>query len=63
MSDDADRSQERQEIEDAIRARTKPNLTIPTSIVCLNCGEPTEGGARWCNAECRDDDLLIKGNR
>lgn len=34
-----------------IRQKAAP---IPTSAVCLNCGEPTENGARWCCPECRD---------
>lgn len=33
-------------------ASAKP---IPTSEVCLNCNEPTTGGARWCDAFCRED--------
>lgn len=36
-----------------IQAKVKP---IPTSKVCLYCGNPTENGARWCNSDCRDDD-------
>ena len=33
---------------------------------CLNCGEPTTSGIRWCSPECRDDWQIrekIKGNR
>lgn len=30
---------------------------IPTSDVCLNCDEPTVGGARWCNYACQIDYL------
>ena len=55
MSDIADISQDRQEIEDAIRAKNKPDLTIPTSDVCLNCGDPTPGGKRWCDTDCQHD--------
>lgn len=33
------------------REAAKP---IPTSEFCLNCDEPTVGGARWCDADCRD---------
>lgn len=35
-----------------IQAKIKP---MPTSEVCLHCGEATVNGARWCNADCRDD--------
>lgn len=34
------------------REASKP---IPTSDVCLNCEEPTIGGARFCDSSCRDD--------
>lgn len=34
------------------REAAKP---IPTSEFCLNCDEPTNGGARWCSSGCRDD--------
>ena len=23
--------------------------------LCINCGAPVEGEARWCDAECRKD--------
>jgi hypothetical protein len=35
-----------------IQAMVKP---LPTSDVCLHCGEKTLGGARWCDADCRND--------
>jgi hypothetical protein len=35
-----------------IQAKIKP---IIPSEVCLNCGEATANGARWCNADCRND--------
>lgn len=34
------------------REAAKP---IPTSDVCLNCGEATINGARWCSQECCSD--------
>lgn len=34
------------------REAAKP---IPTSDVCLNCEEPTVGGARWCSYDCQID--------
>lgn len=40
------------QIELCEREAAKP---IPTSDVCLNCGEATINGARWCSAECRND--------
>lgn len=36
---------------------------IPESAVCLNCGEATRGGARWCDGDCRDDWLRRTGGR
>lgn len=38
-----------------LQARAAAQAQPPTSEVCLNCGAPTTGGARWCDAECRDD--------
>ena len=35
-----------------IQAKVKP---IPTSEVCLHCGEPTLNGARWCDKSCCED--------
>lgn len=34
-----------------IRQRASPT---PTAKRCLNCGEKTKNGARWCCVECRD---------
>lgn len=34
-----------------IRQRAAPT---PTAKHCLNCGEKTKNGARWCCVECRD---------
>jgi len=36
----------------AARSSIKP---IVPSKVCLHCGEETLNGARWCDADCRDD--------
>jgi hypothetical protein len=35
-------------------ARADARRPLPTSPVCLNCGDPTTNGARWCDADCRD---------
>ena len=36
----------------AVRAEAvKP---LPTSEFCWCCKAPTAGGARWCDADCRD---------
>ena len=35
-------------------ARARARRPLPTAEACLNCGEPTANGARWCDAECRD---------
>jgi hypothetical protein len=31
------------------------------SDVCLNCGAATTAGARWCDADCRDDWQRARG--
>jgi len=36
------------------KAASEAAKPIPTSPVCLECGEGTAGGARWCSASCRD---------
>lgn len=45
--------QEEQERERAL-SRREPEGPEATGL-CLHCGEPLGGGARWCNCECRDD--------
>lgn len=58
MSDDADRSQDRMELEDSIRRiyTKKPALEAEATGSCLNCGEDlTTLGQRWCDAACRED--------
>ena len=60
MPDPADHAEalEQLERETAIRnARAKATLTLPPRATCLNCDAPTKNGARWCDAECRDDYL------
>lgn len=39
------------------QARRKAAESIPPAERCLNCEAPTEGGARWCGTDCRDDFL------
>jgi hypothetical protein len=52
--DDADRTAERQEREEAylIRAAKKPDGPQPSGN-CHWCGEPTK--ASFCDSHCRDD--------
>ena len=38
-----------------LHARAAAQLPIESSEVCLNCGQPTVEGARWCDSACRDD--------
>ena len=57
MADEADRANDyAQAALDAniSRARTW-NLHIEDSDTCMNCGEPTKDGRRWCNTDCRID--------
>jgi hypothetical protein len=56
MADDIDRTQDRIELEEAIRRKyTATQVTTTHTGFCANCGEPVEPKLRWCNAECRDD--------
>lgn len=45
--------------------RARHAAAQPTSVseACLNCGERTTSGARWCDAECRDDWSRRQGAR
>jgi hypothetical protein len=58
MSDEVDQASDKQlELErrtlDRIRAAAAAPL--PTSELCLWCGERTVNNARWCGPACRDD--------
>jgi len=44
-----------------LHARAAAQAPMPASEVCLNCGTPTTSGARWCDADCRDDWALRQG--
>lgn len=34
--------------------RKNTEIPVNTTGLCLTCGEPVDGGRRWCDAECRD---------
>lgn len=58
MADEADITGERMAFEAAMlqkESATRVKAERKSSKVCLNCGEYTEDGARWCDSECRDD--------
>ncbi len=52
--DDASEIEERQRTASIESARAIAARETPKSDMCLECGEQTEGGARWCDAMCRD---------
>lgn len=56
MADEADRTQERLELEDQIlkQYRRAEPPSVGTGI-CLNCGEKIGKEMRWCDSHCRDD--------
>jgi len=60
MVDELDRASE---YEDIARNRMieessrKASIPVHKSKKCLNCGEATKNGARWCSKECQDDYL------
>lgn len=37
------------------RALAVRRPTLPAVGQCYSCGEPVEGGARFCDAECSED--------
>ena len=56
MSDDADKTQDRIEIEDEIRKRYRKTYDyVKESGHCLNCGEVVPSGRRWCDKDCAED--------
>jgi len=56
MSDDADKTQDRLELENAIRKQHMENIRyVKGTGHCLNCGETLNDTRRWCNKDCADD--------
>ena len=37
------------------RALARRNATLPATGCCYSCAEPVDDGARFCDAECRED--------
>lgn len=56
MSDEADMTQDRMEIEEKIRKRYvhRPEREADAVGYCLECGEELPLTMRWCDADCRD---------
>ena len=44
-----------------LQVREAAARPIETSAACLNCGDPTTAGARWCGPDCRDDWVKRRG--
>ena len=56
MSDDADKTQDRLELEEALRRKEMQNIKyVEGTGFCLNCGEKLNDNRRWCNKDCADD--------
>ena len=56
MSDDADKTQDRIELEDAIRRKEMDGIKYITGTGhCLNCGTILNDSRRWCDKDCADD--------
>lgn len=57
MSDEADMTQDRLELEDKIRKKytVRPVKEAEATGFCLNCGEDLPTTMRWCDADCQSD--------
>jgi len=57
MSDDADLTQERMELEDKIRRQYTQRRTREVNVTgfCLNCGQELPAEMRWCDSDCQQD--------
>ena len=56
MSDDADKTQDRIELEEAIRRKEMETIKyIQGTGHCLNCGTKLKDSRRWCDKDCADD--------
>lgn len=58
MSDEADLTSERMELEAEIQRKYSNKQALqeyaPTGF-CLNCGDKVPEGFRWCDVSCRND--------
>jgi hypothetical protein len=57
MADELDRASDYEELARSAAiafVSGKATTSLPTSKKCLECGSKTVGGARWCDAGCRD---------
>jgi predicted aldo/keto reductase-like oxidoreductase len=57
MSDDADMTQDRLELEEKIRRKYihRTANEVDATGYCLNCGEDLPIDKRWCDADCQQD--------
>jgi len=57
MADEVDAGNDAAELflREAVGAAASATHLISVSAVCLECDEPTENGARWCDCKCRDE--------
>ena len=57
MSDECDRAFDLEDHARSVKVRLASEaaqVRPALSEVCLECGELTVAGARWCNVDCRD---------
>lgn len=56
MSDELDKAAQDNDVilSAAVQEIRQRAASTPTAKRCLNCGEKTKNGARWCCVECRD---------
>lgn len=54
MADDADRSQDRMEVEEALRRRFKPKEEIPPKGLCYYCDADVAHPKKFCDSDCAE---------
>ncbi|PPC91866.1 MAG: hypothetical protein CTY34_01990 [Methylobacter sp.] len=53
--DNIERAEQISEFYLALSLQRRDVVDVDANGYCLNCGDPIDGGRRWCDNDCRDD--------